>query len=235
MVNKQVSNLFQAQNPAIASYDWNDLIQGRGIITFYGYSSSLTSDTQEYNLSSEVIISKSVAKQYSDSTTEGAGVEFSDAVHFDSGEIQTPLKISGVAKIVHGWAFERDTVANGQIRGTLKYILKKVSGETETTIASTSVNDGWDIRNSRDWKAYVNIKKMDCTDTYLKKGDILRLTIEMYKNHLYGTTSPSYGIHYCITQDPLNRDTTGGGGISPSTNDEETTQLKINIPFRIEI
>jgi len=61
MANKQISNLFQAQDSAVASYDWTDITEGEGKINFY----PTLNDEQNMLLSSQALPSTTTDGLYS--------------------------------------------------------------------------------------------------------------------------------------------------------------------------
>lgn len=125
---------------------------------------------------------------------------------FSLGEFNTP-------KILNGTALVTGSLLNGATgTGTLKFELQR----NTTEIGSTNMTL---VNNT----SYTFAIEIDLDKEKFEKGDSLKFVLTFTPD---GTNKLHLGI------DPQNRD---GVQITPSTDKSETTQLKVYIPFNIDI
>jgi hypothetical protein len=198
----------------IASYNWEDLAEGTGIVSLYGYTTSsgavaLVSGAMSFKIGNTSSI-------YSNNIETSGIMDIEEEYYrkFDMSPFNLPKIINGTGTIIvtiGGYA------STGLQAMYPKVTLHKVSGGTESTIVSTSgaITSG-----------AVNLKKtyalsMTIPRTAFKKNDTLRLKV--------GTVqcNPDVGAqctHY-IAHDPADRD---GNYLNA---DVSTTKLVFHCPF----
>jgi hypothetical protein len=187
MVNKQISNLFQAQSNSIASYNYTDIAEGTGSVSFYllGFQDS----SGDINTLSQVAVE---GKESSD------GWSSTSYVNFDCSPFNHPRVIKGRAYF-SGEANHKGT--NGTITATLCHY----DGTTETTIGTEATT----TTISGDWNFCLGF---NVSRTHFKKGDILRIKIKMSTSNLYlnldasGTAEGAGGVNPCRVTVPFEID-----------------------------
>jgi hypothetical protein len=228
MVNKTISGLFNAQNNVLATYDYTDIAEGRGVILFKAFTSD-TEGTTGYHLGTEDIYSSDIETVSTNfSTTEWVKVLEKD---FDLPPFNLPRTIKGTAIINTCFCVTNAGGLNSTKRyAYLIFKIRKYSGSTELEIASgqtasvpySGVESGCAIR-------LVSIP-ITIPQTHFKKGDVLRLTIEGWGKVL-AIGSNQEGKLYIAT-DPMNRD---GARIKPSSDDPTSiTKLNLYLPFKLD-
>jgi len=89
MANKQISNLFDAPQTAIASYDWTDIASGFGFVSFY-----LTT-ADDGKIYQRILSEKAL------SSSEPAGViETNGTYEFQTSVFNSPREIKGTANLM---------------------------------------------------------------------------------------------------------------------------------------
>jgi hypothetical protein len=219
MVNKQVSNLFQAPQTAIASYDWTDIAEGTGVIIFDGFAKSGDSTGNiTYGLTNNIVYGAEKETKSDEIIQNGYTIE--KTLNFALTAFNLPRTIKGKALIEGTWQLEKTntTTTNAYIVWTIQ----KYDGTNYTTIGTfttetiTSAVVGTTIKT---FSVEVNL-----TETHFKKGEILNIKAEMT-----GKGSGSAGEAWIyLAHDPVNSDNTW------ATAADNHTDLKFYIPFRID-
>ena len=197
---------FTTASPAIASYDFTDILEGTGTIIFQGYRT----DAGAYILSQSQPFSKDIETTHTGGGT-GAYVLVGDN-DFDL----SPFKISQTIKGVAIVNISQKSVTSGASRFTIK--VRKWDGSSETEIVSVTAN----AEGTSD--IVTHCVNLTVPSTPFAAGDVLRLTIETWINS--GTSQTMYYSH-----DPQNRD---GANIIPSAT-PVTTKLEFHCPFELNI
>jgi hypothetical protein len=205
MVNKQISNLFQAQGNSIASYNYTDIAEGTGMVEFYCFT-SYEGGVKRYRLSTKQVYSNDVYNQRSSAGTT--------IMNFDLSAFNKPQTISGTAFVTAGigrWDGQPTNVS-------ITALVQKISGETTTSISSTITSEVSSLPEPHHKSLLLTIP---LTTTHFKRGDILRLVI----GHVQSEGSPAKSR---LGHDPMNRATTYiDNTITP-------TILKFYCPFRLD-
>ena len=205
---------------AVASYNYYDIAEGTGIKLFYGCGIS-DSTGQDYILTENQIYPAQAAKEITGTTTSASYALTSDT-DFDLTAFNTPRTIRGTAYI--NFCFGAATSDGGA--GYTKIIakLRKWDGSTETEIAS---NTSEELVTTTAFTNRLASFTITIPETHFKIGEQLRLTMLQYAYTVGGTktTTTTYGC------DPMNMD----GTITPSTDDTAITQLKLWIPFKLDL
>jgi len=200
-----IPTIFDQGDPAVASYNYIDILTGVGYLTLYAGDYD-DSGTQKYVLTPNEFYSSVASHQ-----TIGAAafdldfdVEIGKTVTF-SGEaiINIPLRMqqAGVQQV------------------TATVYIRKYSGGVESEI----VNDTCSTPAALNWglnQPWILAAKLTVPKTVFKKGDVLRLTY----------SCPGYaGKTIDWFHDPKNRSTINGSAYSI-----ESSQLKLNMPVFID-
>ncbi len=144
------------------------------------------------------------------------------------GEMAFDLKI-GVNMTIEGeaiceieWILKSVMSGDGDLNGSIKVIINKYDGTTETEIGSTKsiirkqINPGNNTFDTRE------TLKIDCTKTSINRGDFLRITVESYisDHNELGSANNEFGASVSITFDP--------------EDESNKNDLKMQIPFKID-
>ena len=135
---------------------------------------------------------------------------------FNSADFNLSRTVKGTAQV--SMAIGITSSANGKLSAEMFHV---TSGDTATSISSeitsesTTTNGGTMI-----------FLELPLTQTHLKKGEHLRMTIKLIQTGDGGTTE--------VGHSPNNIDGSAGG-LYPSTNSEVTTVMRLLMPLRINI
>ena len=220
----QIPEIFPTVPPsAIASYSYTDIAEGTGVVTFYG-ANTVDNAVTKYVLSTVPVYSN-------DKLTVGAGGEAaSDDIRVNAPfdvVFNLPQNIKGKLTAQVSWIQGHTTSAGGASTG---YVIVKVihvdSDSQETPIAQNIKSDTHDVPTLESKGKTVNIEINITSNIHFEKGETLRITVELWN-------STSNLIALC--HDPKDRVITAaeyGSGIDLAP---ETTQLIVNVPFRLEL
>jgi len=114
-------------------------------------------------------------------------------------------------------------VSSGGYNQYLIVKLRKYSGSTETDLGTVQSVTFQNV-NNKTTATPPKLFVLDITNTPFKRGDILRLTLETY----YNPGGGSGDLYHYVGNDPNARADAVVTGL-------ETTQLKLDVPFRIDI
>lgn len=163
----------------IATYDYNDIADGTGIVEFYLFSAFegdyQVSGAEVFEIGKEAVFSHSIE------------VQVSDAKSFFTKEFNTPRTIKGTALL----SFSMYKSTNPQ---QIKIQLFHYDGTTSTQIGS---DFHYNFNDASSARRMINAK-IDCPATHFKIGEQLKITIDGS-----GATNSVY-----IGIDPQNRDGT---------------------------
>ncbi len=211
---KLIPEQFVAQSNSIASYNYNDIAEGTGIVIFNGFA--MTASTGEsYAASQSSFYSdplESVCNSGMGSTTV--------TINFDVAPFNLPKTIKGMGYIDGSWAL--NTAAGNSITGKITFTIQKWDGTTATDIGSViteTVSCSGLLTKRQSFMLGVNL-----TQTHFKRGEILRLQAALTATFVGGVGGSVYLAH-----DPMNRDATY---ITPAATYH--TDLNFYIPFRLE-
>lgn len=203
---------------AIASYDYTDIAEGTGMKVFYGTYAKVTT-TNHYMLLSNVVASDEIQKYWEGIAAKADFFKVGD-LDFDASAFNLPKDVKGTAYVsLPFYAYE----GSGVLEAYIIAKLRKWDGTTETEIASAQSETY--VGDPRTKKLLL---KMTAPLTHFKKGETLRMTIEVW----YKATIPGNPSHLAIGHDPKGRTTAQ----FPGTGDYKvTTTMEVHIPFRIEL
>ena len=219
-------NYLKSAENAIASYDYYDLAEKTGKQLFYGAAQAISGQTL-YVLTQNQIYSSPAKIEITTLSTSGAGYYKDIDLDFDLTAFNAPQAIRGTAII----NFQTDLNAVGTDSECAFYFKTKLRKWNPTTSTETEIAEAItpNIGGASGSEA-LNSIPIVIPKTSFKRGEILRLTMEGWANEIIP------GNHYRISlgTDPMNRD---GTYIIPSTdtNPITTTQLKIWVPFNLDL
>jgi len=222
------NNLFPPRGGITANYSYVDVTNGQGYITFY-CATAFDENADEQDVLT-VNPSDSVTKSTSATST---GQTYSKKVDKDFDiEIQKSMTLKGIALA----EFTAVVSANDNSSGTGAYAvikLRKYDGSTETDITSGKT----DVHKSASDGVIRFLLRMDIdSNTSYKKGDILRVTLEVWAKEAVG----GYWVTWETYHDPSSRTVFAKNYEGPSAEDTayqypERTDMKVHLPFKIEI
>lgn len=184
---------------ALANYNYVDIANGTGIVVFYG-GHAYDGTTSLGVLDENTFYSDLIYQEWTSSST----------FELNTSVFNLPRIAKGIAK-VSMTMFNNNATNTGDTFLTIQ----KVSGTVVSNISSqTKVNRPLGINSYNSTLTYLNL-----TQTIFKRGDILRLKIEIGVNVGY----------IDIYHDPANRKTSSF--IDPPCS----TQLKLYMPFKIDL
>lgn len=190
---------------AIATYDFTEIAEGTGIVTFNGFNTETSGAITTYKLTNVAVASDDIQ------TITAAGTV--KQVDFETLPFKLPKIIDGTSILRFSGGIDTNGAANVYYVCTLF----KVSDATTTlvTVTSPTLSIGGAGTAAKNFCMPLVIPR-----THFKPGDYLRLSIGI-------TPSAQFGH---LAHDPENRD---GTVITPAST--YPTRLEFLIPFRIDI
>jgi hypothetical protein len=212
---------------SIASYDYTDIAEGTGVVVFQGVNTQ-DNAVQDYSLITNTIYSTNKFT-YGTSGPNAKAIDIDFDVTFNN-----PKNIKGIARGQVSWLQGDETVANksGDSYAIMK--IRKYSGTTETEIASNTKSKSLVAADTTVNGTTVMIEANISSVVHFKAGDILRVTIEIWGG---STVNGAVGTSLWLCHDPADRaitqaDLSQGAAL---TGNVTTSQLKIQIPFRLDL
>ena len=210
--------------PPLASYDFIDILAGTGYITFHG--GSCAGQAANYVLSSQAFpaddsTNASVAGLFTRSIAlTGTDVKVID-VDFDA-VINLPINLKG---LLIAWAGMTCTASDASSKTFYPVIrLRKWAGTTETEIANATLIAVPSITTGTDFHVTRNVSMNIANTVHFKKGETLRLTVEVWGSKSGGTVTLE------LYHDPLGR------ADAPSAAwPNFIGQVAAQIPFKLNI
>lgn len=231
-----VGELFSQQREFLANYDWIDLIAATGYLIFDGFN-AINSTGNNYTLFDSSHASKVVADYSTNSGTVGAYTTFTTfAATADDGQANKDLDIDfdtsefQLPRTIKGDVIARVTLGGDDITGAIVdsvYItakLRKWDGSSETEIASATSATESAISPSEivPHTLIINV----ANPTLIKKGEQIRLTIEVYTQDAGGGT---IRLAHDPNDSAIEEDDGGAGAMTAGS-----TRLTVAIPFRLD-
>jgi hypothetical protein len=223
-----IPNRYQnAGEGSITSYDYIDIADGTGIILLYG---GLNSQSIKFSIGADYFISGASIFQNTFRSTDietTKTVTGADALHLN---ISFELAKFNMPRIVRGTVYaEIPTRKNAIVIPAdvdyLNYVmLQKVDGITSavTNLNAEASGSWWTPELSG-----CDFIKMNISGSHnFKRGDKLRLNLRGVAG------GGAAGQAVTIGHDPMNRN---GTWLKPSINTTQTTQLKVWVPFKIDL
>jgi len=208
---------------AVASYDYTDIAEGTGTVIYYGYNSKTSAATVSYHLSkSPLVYSADIETITSHGSASSAQVYDFD---FDLPSFNLPQTIRGTAMVNSSYAVSNAAV---NVSGWPVVRLRKWDGTSSSEVA---VGTGEELTLSGADEITTSSIVLAVPSTHFKKGETLRLTMEMWKRNQQQPGSNDF----VLAHDPKDRD---GQVITKSTTDPDkagTTILAVHIPFNLNL
>lgn len=209
---------------AIASYSYTDIAEGTGKVIFYGLNDKINT-TKSYFLTTNTLYSNDINTQAAASGASALILDIDHDIKFNKpqnlkGKVRVNITIGGrtTSAAPNSW----------NAYGILK--LRKWDGTTETEIAQAqteTTSGGGGAINTKESKQMCVTIDASSSVTHFKKGETLRMTIEIYASQ---TGSGNCGYAH----DPQGRADVNAvdGGIIEGT---DSTILKMEIPFLLDL
>lgn len=213
----------------LASYNWNDVQSGSGIVNFYGIVNDEDNSTKSYSFVTTPFYS-------SDTEIQGSTVSFPNVASWETSMDQdfdisfaTPRTVQGRAYVTLYMLGKFKYNSSGTTKFRFYPTIRKWDGSSETDLTSTTDYIEVATTGSNSVGELISFS-VDVPKTNFKIGETLRLTIrgDVYlQNHGAGDES-GYVI---IGTSPLDRDSTN---ITPN-GDSVTTKFNFYVPFNIDL
>lgn len=165
-----IPSIFGESSSVLANYDYFDISEGTGIVTYYGACASIASATYVYLLTNN---SSFISGQSGNiALTNGSETTFNFDVNFNF-----PKYVMGSAFVAV--PFFLNTSASGAGRSAYtKCTFYKWNGSTETAISSEITSENFTIGAGAPSSYGTVVSKIALTSTQFKKGESLRLKIK---------------------------------------------------------
>ena len=209
---------------AIASFSFIEFASGTGVIRFQGFN-TIDDTTTSFRLSENSVRSHTAETSIGQGAISDTSFTMRGDVDFDLTTFKKSQKVSGTANLSVSFGL-RDITPNTPDADM--YIIAKVrkfDGSSETDLGSAqsqTINES-SGEAQKTGRASLSIA---LTDTNFAIGDILRLTIEGWHKHNSGANS----VNLFLAHSPNNLD-----GTVITVADVDTTQLYVDIPFKIDL
>ena len=214
------------QESAVASYNWNDILDGTGYVTFYGFGSEYfngSAGETKWGLISKPVYSDSTHKSLPLSTTAANPI---DDITIDSSEFNSPRILRGKLIVNFCVGVDRTPAISSNYRPTIK--IYHYDGTTETQIGDTWTGEQLATAGGGDPQERSYVAIIDCPRTNFKIGDILRVKIG-------GAVGLTSGADLSLLEfgfDPQGRDLSQiGAGVDSDT----FTQCYFYVPFEVQL
>lgn len=211
---------------AIVSYSYTDILEGTGVVVFNGASMVLNASPPGTSNANPVYL---LTTQQPYSSTISTGATIPDTSWNKVVDIDFDV-VFNMPKTIKGNAFVTCTIGGGNgssgANGFYYAKLRKYDGSTETEIASAA-SECFQMNGST-YSGKVTLTKIVVPLTHFKKGETLRLTIELWGAKVAAGTQNFY-----IGHDPQDR-TFSNLGVDADGNPNPTT-LKFYCPFKLEL
>ena len=206
----------------VTTYDYFDIAEGTGIKNFYaGQSFASGAATQYFMTSDATVYSNKIAEKAEDATSTFA--KYSD-INYDI-KFNLPKRIKGKARCSFSQGVNN---ASGTSMVQVRTYLYHYDGTTETLMASGATLIL--LRTSAGQESITNNIQYDLTtQTNFKAGDILRLNVELWGMGGAAGSAMGYGV------DPVDRDDISDASGAIVIASANTTQLKLQVPFVLNL
>ena len=194
-----------ASERPIASFPYEDVKDGLGLQTLYGYAARKTDGSYDYFLSPSIVYS-------SDTDLDSLTINSNTTLTFYSGTFNRPRTMNGTLAVNFCTGIN---AGGGSTTNTVK--LYHYDGSTSTQLGST-----WTGHTYSGSTIKIDTATFAVSSQRFKKGDSIKIEVA-----LVHTTA----IQRWIGVDPMNRD---GIFIVPSTTPGATTQFMVYAPFKID-
>jgi len=212
-----VSNRYTTGQSSIASYNFTDIDEGIGYVTYYG-----AEGTDEVVVLKKAIYSNEINQIVAVAGVGGAATKQLD-VDYDL-VFNTPKIVDGKLLVSGSLGVKID----GSFSNTIYWIVKvrKWDGSTETDLAENQSDDVL-VTGGGGFNSEIVLLEVDVPSTNFGSGDTLRITLEGWVT----ATNTSVG-NAGWGQDPKGR--LGSLADTQIIEDTDTTILQFHVPFKID-
>lgn len=242
-----IKTIFSEQGgQALANYDYTDIAEGTGIKVFYG-GATKDSVSTKYILTGQTFYSHS---SHPNPLTYDKVIN-NTRVALDNGgsyakeiDLDFDASVFNMAKVIKGTAtacipFARNfQTGDNDVQYYLTIVYKKVDvSSTETDLVSTTSETfviAGTHTNASTTTAYITMDSI-IPQTNFKRGEKLRITLELYAQDLGGTGSFGGMVCYDTQNLVIAAEGTGTTGVEKCNQAAGYTQMKFLIPFKIDI
>jgi len=197
------------QSPAIATFNFSELITRQGIITLQGYDINDASGSNEERLGENQEYSFAVSNSNTFSTDGTKDLGDYDLI------FQRPIIVDGLMRCI---VPIKHTPASRNYNSTTQIVVKHVDlSATETTLLTLTSTDDFITATTRQ----LNVMEGEPTRQLFKIGEKLRISIDVTISSIAGSGN---AVAECY-HDPTNT----------AEGDFQTTQLKFNIPILLRL
>ena len=205
---------FSTASPVITSFDFVDIADGTGVVTFFPFISK-TSAGEDEHLGTEAVFGRVVTKFVV--AISGAMAQRTDD-DFDLTAFNASRTIEGTALISIPVRVSGNTVGSATVR--MVCVVKHFDGSTETNLVTVTSDDNANVSGPGVVDDFTVLMPAVIPRTHFAKGDTLRLTIE-----LWGTGGGNGNDSVQFFVDPANRAVSGA----------DTTAIKFFVPFDLQL
>lgn len=177
------NSIFPQRSRYLANYDWIDLVSGTGYILFDGMEATNKILVEVQSISLRGSGAKGSGRYDSSSSHASSTYYKLTDIDFDSSELQLPRTIEGKMIVRCGFV-SYNTTASATY--TIKTVarLRKWDGSNETEIATAYNESGSGTTGDAEFSESIDF---DVPKTHFKKGETIRLTIELWCKDTAGT------------------------------------------------
>jgi len=219
-------SLFPPAGELIKSYDYIDTLTGQGYITFY-LANARDSSAIAINL---LAINNQTRGE---STTTSYTATDETEVWIKSGdvdwdyEVNVPMNMKGKTYVPYVW---NGVAPSSASKAYMIIKLRKYDGTTETDIGSSKTSEKTSLHGGG--RNMTELGEIDITSTvHFKKGDILRITVEVwtwcFNSGGGGSVTATY-YHDPVSRVMLDAD-------SATYNSGISTAFKVQAPFKLDV
>lgn len=220
-----IPETFTKLSPTLANYDFVDIAAGTGFVNFYA---GKTVDL--YLLSNNTFYADSVSTGQSAVLTYGGAPIVMFDIDFDV-TLNRPLDLQGLGIVNVPISIYCAFTGTVNIVCYPLVTLRKWDGASETDVCNNQ-GTSLTVASGTNGSTYFKMDAVDLTIplTHFKKGETLRLTIQLYANY---TTNSGKNHTVAFGLDPMNRTT--DGLLSWDTTGAVPSKLVFQCPVRLNI
>lgn len=211
---------FTTQAPISAVFDFTDFESAVGYVSYQGYNSD-NDGTPDYHINKNEFHSDT--PDTVSTTTSGTSPTYAKTMDldFDTNIFNLPRTINGTAIINMTLAIKH--AAAVRYRGVA--IISVYDGSTETVLGTATSKSVLAVGTSA-WESENFTVNISLTKRAIKKGELLRLTIQHWSHTGTGESS----VETAIGHSPFGLT----DNIDPATQDSDYNQTILNAPFDIQ-
>lgn len=231
-------NLFPP-SPVFVNYDWVDIANGLGYETYYGYNAGGTVGTSPRQIYSGI-------RHYNGTKLVSPAIDvFVEALDVDFDiTFNTPKNIKGdiLLQLPFGVVCTSNSAGNKESWIRAISAAYHYDGATETIISGVGTSEAiYTVSHAANIiVSHITTLKLNvATMKHFKKGETLRITIQVYIKHSQNAASYIGGVG-CDPQNRSDVEIIMSSGSKADDewqviNTDEPTRLEIHVPFKLDI